>query len=90
MEIEDNLNILVYPNPVTEGLLIQFKGNKYGHYGIEMFDVAGKMLHHSEEHIKDEYVRKSLDMSGFSKGLYLIKIIHFDENINMFYRIMKQ
>ena len=90
VEHENDINMLVYPNPVSDELMISFKGMKQGNYNIDLFDAAGRMLLHSEENIKLDHFQKSIVMDGFSGGLYVVKIVCFDNNVNRFYRITKQ
>ncbi len=60
----------VYPNP-TQGLLnLTFKD--FGAYEIDVFDVLGNIIVHQEFQNNN---RTIIDLSGFSSGIYLVKVL---------------
>ncbi|MEC3908917.1 T9SS type A sorting domain-containing protein, partial [Tamlana sp. 2201CG12-4] len=66
---EDNLNkhVFVYPNPVKHTLNIVNLSTDSKIKHVSIFDITGKSVY------SNGYT-KSIDMSGFSKGLYILKL----------------
>ncbi len=75
--------VSVYPNPATNNININI--DKSGTYKIEIYNLEGKKLL-----AKDIYgiTNNSIDISGFSQGIYLIKI--YNEKYNYTGKIVRQ
>jgi len=82
-DIETPANkVIVYPNPVEN--ILHVKSDNDDIKGIELVDLQGKIYlktNESEMPIKS----KSIDLSEFTSGIYIIRII--TENSSMTYRI---
>jgi len=63
-----NSEITVYPNPATDKLLISTNGKEINK--IEMLDLAGKVIIINCGAAQT----KAVDLSGYAKGLYIVKI----------------
>lgn len=61
--------ILVYPNPSKDKLFIRFSVNPEQPWTYTLIDLQGRMLKQGNS---DEMI----DLSGYAKGLYLLKITH--------------
>ena len=60
---EENLDLLIYPNPAKSTLMIN------GNYtSVSIYDVFGKM-------VLTTYLKKPIDVESFSNGLYFVHII---------------
>ena len=69
----NSMKLRIYPLPVKSEMTIEFSGKMQS---IEIFDFQGRM-------IKKSYPASgifNLDMSVFSPGIYLIRIITNDRN----------
>ena len=64
----------VYPNPVSGTLNILYLGKKEN-TKIEVFDIAGRLVHSQNKESVDGNNLISIDMSKTAKGIYLLKII---------------
>lgn len=72
--------ISIYPNPSTN--VINIEGNISNNYNIEVYDLIGKQIGNYKN-------KKSIDVSNFISGIYLIKIIDFENNIESIHKIIK-
>lgn len=64
--------ILVYPNPATDELTIEFEGDKIRNVGIKMFNVLGEVVY--SDHYENFGQTKSIDISNLSTGIYFLDI----------------
>lgn len=70
--VEDVLlsNFKMYPNPVESGASINFKvSNAVKNVKVFVYDVTGKEIH------KQDNESRTINLSGASKGLYLVKFV---------------
>jgi len=74
-EGDDNLNVLVYPNPATDKLTIEFYNLTSKESLFNIISVDGSIVYNRE--IKNPYnkFKDHIDLSEFSRGVYLIRII---------------
>jgi len=72
--IEDDANVLLYPNPTTSEVTISMDGT---FDGVEVYNVQGRMLMRSEE--------STVDLSGHPKGMYFFKI----DGVSRVYKVIK-
>jgi hypothetical protein len=68
--ILDNDNITIYPQPATNTLNIEMKGNINEVKELQLFDIKGSLL--LSQLINQD--NTSLDVSGFDSGVYFVKI----------------
>lgn len=83
LSTSDNLNILtdkviVYPNPIENLLQIQSKNKTKK---VTIYSIDGKLLHSQND--------ASVNMTSFSKGIYIIKIV-FENNKTHTQKIIKK
>ncbi|MDR0363637.1 MAG: T9SS type A sorting domain-containing protein [Bacteroidales bacterium] len=64
--------ILVYPNPATSFINIQFDNILSGGKKIDIFDATGTLIH--TFHTNKEYYQ--LDISNFASGIYFLTLYH--------------
>lgn len=66
-------DLLVWPNPVTEGFVVKMEGAS-ANYNLELYDMGGKLVtripHVEERVLASGYY---MDISGLRRGLYLLK-----------------
>jgi hypothetical protein len=67
VENERNDNYKIYPNPFTNILTMEFADNQK--HQIEIVDFLGRIIYNDK--IQSQF---SIDLSKFSKGIYLIKV----------------
>ncbi len=68
-EFEINKNISIYPNPTSGILTIDFDENDQ--YSIEITDLTGKLINTYNSNTQ----QKSIDLSNYKKGVYIISIL---------------
>jgi len=64
----EQLNILVYPNPVVNTDFVTIKSSLNGLKHIEVFDITGKSL------IETTLIGDTLDISTLNSGIYLLNM----------------
>ena len=67
--IIDNSNFLLYPNPTTELIFLEYDG-QIGPISIEIYDISGNLIKTTNSAI--------ISFKDFSEGLYIIKLIYGD------------
>jgi hypothetical protein len=73
--------IVVYPNPTSSKLNIQFESAYLGQVGISVWDVTGKQVMETSA-VKDAgRFSNTIEMGGLGKGLYLIKLVINDNTV---------
>ena len=60
-------NISLFPNPAKDKLFISNISSELSNANIEFYDVAGKLIH-------TEKIASEINLSGFNKGIYFLKI----------------
>ena len=64
------LDFKMYPNPVNNGTEINFKvSNPVKNVKVFVYDVTGKEIH------KQDSEARTINLSGASRGLYLVKFV---------------
>ncbi|MDQ3017211.1 MAG: zinc-dependent metalloprotease [Bacteroidota bacterium] len=84
--IENNvvdINILLYPNPVTDKLYVGNSGS-HDNLSITMFDLRGVPVKIPSYNQSEKFV---IDMSGFAPGVYVLKVDV--EGSRKVYRVVK-
>ncbi len=68
---------IIAPNVITDGMLhLNFKGNNYS--SIELMGMDGRIIR--KENISTEKNQMDIDVSSFSKGMYLLRLLS-DSNL---------
>jgi len=75
-----NLNVLAYPNPATEYLIVKIKGYETANLQFRLFDMDGKLL----QNIKATGTETRIETSNFIPAIYFIKIIDKQKVIKVF------
>jgi hypothetical protein len=80
--LTNNLNqVIVYPNPVTDILNINFELNKSTTSNIEILDLSGKQVTViADENLKG-MVSKQINTTEFKSGIYFVKIQTENETV---------
>jgi hypothetical protein len=70
----NNLNLIVYPNPVREALYVRGSGLPAGNYEIRLYSALGQLMYSSEEQISSAELELQIDMKPFNSGLFLLVV----------------
>ena len=89
---EDELlrEIKTYPNPVTNRLILAVKFDNSINLTFEIFDLTGKKLWIRQQRDMPAAYDFTIDMTGFQKGMYLLKVRSDDRKFNTIIKILKQ
>lgn len=81
LSVQDNKqNLLsVYPNPVSERLFIDSDESISQNASVSLFDITGKQLYSVDINRINNF---GLDMSGYTAGMYLLKITDGEKSFN--------
>ena len=71
-DLQVQLGYSLYPNPTNGNVIIDFSSS-YSNVNIELFDITGATIKTFTINNTSD-VRKSIDLSTLSKGLYLFKV----------------
>jgi hypothetical protein len=76
------MNINVYPNP-TEGMFnINITNARFNQFSVSIVDIQGKEVYSHVEKNNSSVYNKQVDLEGFAKGVYYIKM-YTDRNIKI-------
>ena len=68
-------DLLLFPNPATDFLIIEFTLEKEREVKLILLDVLGEMVFKSHEKIYDKHGTKYIDISNLSNGVYFVSIV---------------
>lgn len=68
----DNIDLLVYPNPMVQNAQLKFSLEQNSKTDIQIFDCSGKLIIQSTQFL--EKGNQKYILSGLSKGIYLVTI----------------
>jgi hypothetical protein len=83
----EGAGLLVYPNPVRETLIVNFKDLEIGNYKMQLVDDLGRILFQTEKVIKEDNKLADLNLSSYAAGSYFINIT--SSNLNKTVKITK-
>ena len=68
------IQLLVYPNPTKDFLLVQTKLPANTQLDIAVYDLMGRVIQRKEYHIKSANEVQRIDFRSFSAGMYMLEI----------------
>ena len=71
--IRDQIIQELYPNPARNSVNLKIGGQTSGPLSIHLYDVYGRILGSITDFKSGFYYQKSIDLSGFSTGIYIVK-----------------
>ena len=78
-EIKEQLNFEIYPNPGTGKFNLDFTGLK-GDYKLEIYNLAGSLIKSEIMKLNGDDSR-NLDISGYEKGMYMVRLTNGVSNL---------
>jgi hypothetical protein len=78
--------VLVYPNPTSGLIIVEFKKNIELPISLNMYDTKGQCVHEQEIELMQKGDKIEINLSGEAKGLYMLLIR--DQGSNSIYRIV--
>lgn len=82
-------SITAYPNPVSEFLNIRFDVNDPLDLNVEIMDIAGRKQMIRELYYVTRGDIETFDLSGLTRGVYLVRIFTPDRRVQKTYKIQK-
>jgi len=81
--IEDNnvFNFKVYPNPANDIVNITYFGIDNSQLKFEIIDITGKVIYNNKFEIVSNKLNKTINLSDFPKGVYIIKATVSDKEM---------
>ncbi len=77
--------VKIYPNPTSNNFIIELH-NGHNYHGLQLTDVAGKVL--QQLSINDAETQKQINLTKLSTGIYVLKLWGYSNNKN--FRIIRQ
>jgi hypothetical protein len=76
-ESQENPNITVYPNPVTEGSVrLYFNNQQAGRYKVQLVDLTGRVLNEQVINIANRVQVEEMQLDPkFARGVYIVKLL---------------
>ncbi|WP_338792686.1 T9SS type A sorting domain-containing protein [Bernardetia sp. MNP-M8] len=78
----------IYPNPTPDKIIYNLTSESKGAYTIRVFDAIGKSIWQEEKQKEDTFLKGTLNLESFAKGIYIIEFT--DENETRFFKIIKE
>jgi hypothetical protein len=75
-----SLQCLVYPNPVTDNLILKIENNEFSKLSFSLFDVNGKLLDNKKVAGKET----SINMNSLVSSTYFLKVFNGNIEIQTF------
>jgi hypothetical protein len=89
-EVIDGTGILIYPNPMTDYLIMELYGERAKTILIEIINFTGRVVYSHKEIFTDGfYYRDNHNVQDLLSGLYLVRITTNDGMLNRVYKIEK-
>ena len=79
--IKKTNKISIFPNPTSD--FININTDEITNFNIQIYDIVGKQIGNYKN-------QKAIDISNFTAGMYLIKIIDLENNIESSHKIIKK
>lgn len=74
IEANDNFNVLVYPNPTSNFVNVEFTSPESGEAMLSVFDMLGKKVYDTNLGVVNGNVIKTISTSTYAKGVYNVKL----------------
>jgi hypothetical protein len=75
-------NLFIYPNPASNKLNIEFTATAGANYQLEMMSLTGEVILSKKIDMRPGNSTQILDISGFSKGIYMLRIWNEKDILN--------
>lgn len=70
--LTDENNLLVYPNPVSDLLIIEFRDELVEKYSLKIYATTGQLVH--ESFFSSDNKSKIIDMTDIHPGIYILNL----------------
>ena len=82
--------VKVYPNPAFEDINVEFFGDQKGTYTVTVMNLSGTVVYTDNIYFIGDYWQIiNIPASGFSKGLYFVRVVSGDGVVNRTFKIDK-
>lgn len=77
------LDCVLYPNPNNGQFTIDYTSDKSEEISIEVINIAGSKMAVKTWNVNNGNNRHQLDLSGYSKGFYIVRVVSPDGYVNI-------
>jgi hypothetical protein len=82
--------VRVYPNPVSDYVVVEFFGETSRTFRIDIIDITGTVVLSERESFNDQYwYRERLEIENLIRGFYLVRVKSEDRMIDRSFKIEK-
>lgn len=78
VELSENSNISIYPNPNTGIFEIQYETETNAPLEVLLSDMTGRVIYKETATILNNHYKKNMDVSSMPKGIYFLSLINND------------
>jgi hypothetical protein len=66
--------LIVYPNPATDWIILEFSSYQIGPVYLSLFDESGKLMYYEKFFYSGGPYTKKVNVSGFASGAYFLNV----------------
>jgi uncharacterized protein (TIGR02145 family) len=77
---ENQSNLFMYPNPMTESTLIEFNSSVSGQLEVEIFSMNGTLI--AKQSLSAQYGLNQIEISNLQTGLYTVMLSSADRQVS--------
>ena len=90
ISLSGHTGISIYPNPVKDQLSIAFSGTESGNFKVELFELSGRLVFHTEIRSVVNYTYTYKRSPQEQKGLYLLRITNGNSGVQQTFKLFMQ
>jgi len=87
---KQNLQITLFPNPVSDQLTINIGSNNVQQYKVQITDVLGKVIYSSLKTVDQTGAEIKVDMQNLQSQLYILKVMSTSNEVLQTQKIIKR
>jgi hypothetical protein len=87
--ILNNVNVVVFPNPVSDKISIKLASMHAETFILQVTDIQGKLMHRTSKQVRGSVTELSIDLSSWSPQTYILKIAGRDGKALLTQKLIK-
>jgi len=76
VELEDNNQLAIFPNPNSGEFTIELKGEDMGQLDIRIYDITGTLVYTESGFMANNGFSSKVNLSEYPQGMYFVKVSH--------------
>jgi hypothetical protein len=89
ISILNNVNVVVFPNPVSDKISIKLASMNAESFILQVTDIQGRLMHSTSTQARGSATELSIDMSSWSPQTYILKIAGRDGKALLTQKLIK-